>query len=358
MNNDLDSQLQNITAREDRFKAETEKLRVESCDLKEAHALQKADIVKLQERIRNLSETNIQLDKALENLRRSANGAVEESLKRTEMSTSEISTLRTKIAAAETRNKELLRDIEEMKRKWEHDKSLMKRDMDNIKERAVEAPKKGPVKVGSKKPPTDKITDRKTSVLEAEEIYSGIIVSVTAANDVIPNQIQTSGGVLEIVMVVKSRLVECLFEGHSIVLNSPGLKVAAGGVFRDVLRDISGQRGFVNADKRPEVLRVLSRVRKLWQLGEDLRLALVQSDPKLAKAFQDSVTTHHDWETTLTSLRGCAEVIEERNRELERLASGYQIAVEEARTIAKLDRQKAKVRGESIEISRRALLVT
>lgn len=50
-----------------------------------------------------------------------------------------------------------------------------------------------------------------------------------------------------------------------------------------------------------------------------------------------------NWVQTLESLRGCAEVLEGRNKKLEHLCNSYLYAAKEARAMAQVEREKCKV---------------
>eukprot|EP01054_Gregarina_sp_Poly1_P002668 Gregarina_sp_Poly_1__2667@NODE_172_length_12058_cov_51_176632_g153_i0_p1_GENE_NODE_172_length_12058_cov_51_176632_g153_i0NODE_172_length_12058_cov_51_176632_g153_i0_p1_ORF_typecomplete_len2298_score539_37HOOK/PF05622_12/0_041HOOK/PF05622_12/0_0029HOOK/PF05622_12/0_02HOOK/PF05622_12/82HOOK/PF05622_12/0_016HOOK/PF05622_12/4_5e03HOOK/PF05622_12/3_4e06HOOK/PF05622_12/0_14MAD/PF05557_13/0_0057MAD/PF05557_13/0_014MAD/PF05557_13/16MAD/PF05557_13/0_0001MAD/PF05557_13/5e02MAD/PF05557_13/0_0073MAD/PF05557 len=175
------------------------------------------------------------------------------------------------------------------------------------------------------------------TVPPAATIFSNIVACVDGPRAF--RTVRCPEGTLEVVICLKQRLLDCLFETFG--ARVPNGHVL-GGMFREVFNNNHARANFKDCAEKPEVLRVLSRVKKLWELGEDLRLALVQGDATLAEVFQMTRTTHADWESTLAGLRGSAEIIEERNRTLEKLAAGYAVALEEARTMAKMDREKAK----------------
>lgn len=54
---------------------------------------------------------------------------------------------------------------------------------------------------------------------------------------------------------------------------------------------------------------------------------------------------------TLESLRGSAQILEERNKKLETLCNGYLHAAKEARAAAQLEREKCKVLGKQFTIN-------
>lgn len=206
------------------------------------------------------------------------------------------------------------------------------------------------------------------SVVNADQppsakLFSNAIASLGESQSAV-KVVRTPDGIVEVVMCLKQRLLDCMFETFA---RRPTDPAVLGGIFQDVLNQQYARSSMKEAEKKPEVLRVLSRVKKLWQLSEDMRLALVQSDSSLAELYQQTKTTNGtyecghvknlvcvgltacnvdfdaaDWDSTLEALKGSAQVIEQRNQELERLAAGYSSALEEARMIGKMDREKAK----------------
>lgn len=86
-----------------------------------------------------------------------------------------------------------------------------------------------------------------------------------------------------IVSILKSRLIDCLFDRPT-----PGEPFLPTSLFG---HPIQTSKSMIERNERPMVARVLSRVSNLWDLGEDLRLALVQVDPSLSDRYLESKTS-------------------------------------------------------------------
>lgn len=86
---------------------------------------------------------------------------------------------------------------------------------------------------------------------------------------------------VSVVCVLRSRLIECLFDKPN-----PGEPSWPTSLFGHIIPPSNKN----SERERPMVARVLSRVANLWELGEDIRLALVQSDTGLSDRYLESKT--------------------------------------------------------------------
>jgi len=175
-------------------------------------------------------------------------------------------------------------------------------------------------------------------------VTGGTLVTGTECNGGQP--VQTA-----VVCLMKSRLVSALFGLTSGLLEaSTGLQDGEeSDAKKRALRAVLGPL-FDNINwhskattKKLDVAKVLSRVKLLWDLGEDLRLGLVQLDPSLSQIYKETKTLASDWKVTLDSLRGSAQVLEDRNKEVETLCHSYKFSAQEARAMADIERERARV---------------
>eukprot|EP01053_Blabericola_migrator_P008698 Blabericola_migrator_1__8697@NODE_457_length_8311_cov_49_879791_g358_i0_p1_GENE_NODE_457_length_8311_cov_49_879791_g358_i0NODE_457_length_8311_cov_49_879791_g358_i0_p1_ORF_typecomplete_len2107_score571_63HOOK/PF05622_12/0_38HOOK/PF05622_12/0_00024HOOK/PF05622_12/0_61HOOK/PF05622_12/1e05HOOK/PF05622_12/5_3e05HOOK/PF05622_12/0_00018HOOK/PF05622_12/0_1Myosin_tail_1/PF01576_19/0_00031Myosin_tail_1/PF01576_19/0_0025Myosin_tail_1/PF01576_19/3_4e05Myosin_tail_1/PF01576_19/1_1e03Myosin_tail_1/PF01576_19 len=349
----------------------------------------------LERKHQDLTQENAQLKSLNDELKRTSASVLQDTLKSSQQQTFEVEKLRMKAQQLERANEDLSREIDNLSQRLsesESAKSSMRMDLETVKQKLNHTEEdmrslekklaNSEAQIGTMKVSLQEAFKRETNLTEelamvkkekgaaerrakdllitrdtlssedvvdphlispgvggppAATIFSNCLASVDGAKTF--RWVRCPEGTLEVVLCLKQRLIECLFE--TFAPRMPNGQVL-GGMFREVFNSNFARQNFKECAERPEVLRVLSRVRKLWELGEDLRLALVQGDPTLAEVFQLTRTTHADWESTLAALRGSAEIIEERNRTLEKLSTGYAAALEETKTMVKLDREKAK----------------
>eukprot|EP00917_Polyrhabdina_sp_WS-2016_P028842 GHVP01061413.1.p1 GENE.GHVP01061413.1~~GHVP01061413.1.p1 ORF type:complete len:1049 (+),score=285.52 GHVP01061413.1:78-3224(+) len=141
----------------------------------------------------------------------------------------------------------------------------------------------------------------------------------------------------EVVTLLKTRLINAIFDQPA-TWSKHGMQTSLKGHFEE----FGGLVNIPAMGKPPQVAILLQRIQRLWDLSEDLRLSMVQSDPGLTGLFNQTRTSADDWRTVLEMLRGSTKLLENRNDKLETAYRSEKFAVQEARNLAQLERERAR----------------
>eukprot|EP00923_Selenidium_pygospionis_P038806 GHVN01067539.1.p1 GENE.GHVN01067539.1~~GHVN01067539.1.p1 ORF type:complete len:1937 (-),score=572.99 GHVN01067539.1:300-6059(-) len=163
------------------------------------------------------------------------------------------------------------------------------------------------------------------------------VPSFVAAPASSPNNSNVNISRLDIVCVIKDRLVDAVFPITSETGELKGLGEMRNGEGAD--------NGFLSDNEMKRISVSMNRIQKLWELGDDLRSGLISLDPRLALRADKSGDGRlgDEWRSSLELIRTAVERLERRNNELQVMCRSHADATREARAVAMLESERSRV---------------